>query len=137
MCVFVCACACCSYCFDGAWHRPHSKPLVCVCVYVCACVRVCVFACVCVRERERQRERESVCVQFCAKIACNHLRKSSPHMGWLRLVGWIKSYVSFAKKPYKRDDLLQKRPIILSILLTVATSYLMYTHYSTYMNDFP
>jgi len=42
-------------------------------------------------------------------------------MGWLQLEGSIKYYVSFAKKPYKRDDILQKRPIILSILLTEAT----------------
>ena len=35
----------------------------------------------------------------------------------------MKLYVSFAKEPYKRDDILQKRPIILSILLTVATPY--------------
>jgi len=41
-------------------------------------------------------------------------------MGWLQLVGSIKLYVSFAKEPYKRDAMLQKRPIILSILLTVA-----------------
>jgi len=39
------------------------------------------------------------------------------------LVGSIKSQVSFAKEPYKRDDILQKRPIILSILLFVATPY--------------
>jgi len=44
-------------------------------------------------------------------------------MGWLRLVGLIKLYVSFAKEIYKRDDSLQKRPMILSILLTVATPY--------------
>jgi len=44
-------------------------------------------------------------------------------MGWLWLVGSIKLPVSFAKEPYKRDDILQKRPIILSILLTVATPY--------------
>jgi len=44
-------------------------------------------------------------------------------MGWLRLVGSIKLYVSFAKEPYKRDDILQKRPVILSILLTVAAPY--------------
>jgi len=31
---------------------------------------------------------------------------------WLRLVGSIKIHVSFAKEPYKRDDILQKRPII-------------------------
>ena len=44
-------------------------------------------------------------------------------MGWLWLVGWIKLQVSFAKETYKRDAILQKRPIILSILLTVATPY--------------
>ena len=42
-------------------------------------------------------------------------------MGWLLLVGSLKFQVSFAKETYKRDDILQKRPIILSILLTVAT----------------
>jgi len=44
-------------------------------------------------------------------------------MGWLRLAGSIKLYVSFAKKTYKRHNILQKRAIILSILLTVATPY--------------
>jgi len=28
-------------------------------------------------------------------------------MGWLRLVGFLKSQVSFAKEPYKTDDILQ------------------------------
>jgi len=42
-------------------------------------------------------------------------------MGWLRLVGLIKSYVSFAKEPYKREYILPKRRMISSILLTVAT----------------
>ena len=49
---------------------------------------------------------------------------SESHVGWLRLVGSIKLWVSFAKEPYKRDYILQKRPVILSILLTIATSYL-------------
>ena len=44
-------------------------------------------------------------------------------MGWLRLVGALKVQVSFAKEPYKRDDILQKRPIILRRLLIVATPY--------------
>jgi len=44
-------------------------------------------------------------------------------MGWLQLVGSIKLKVSFVKEPYKRDDILQKRPIILSSLLIVATPY--------------
>ena len=33
-------------------------------------------------------------------------------MGWLRLGGSIKLQVSSAKEPYKRDNILQKRPII-------------------------
>jgi len=45
------------------------------------------------------------------------------YMGWLRLVGSLKLQVSFAKEPYKRDDILQKRPIILRSLLIVATPY--------------
>ena len=48
-------------------------------------------------------------------------------MGWLRLVRSIKLQVSFAKEPYKRDYILQKRPTILLILLIVATPYLCVT----------
>jgi len=33
-------------------------------------------------------------------------------MGWLWIVGLIKLQVSFAKEPYKRDNILQKRTII-------------------------
>jgi len=44
-------------------------------------------------------------------------------MGWLRLVDSLKLWVSFTKEPYKRDDILQKRPIILRSLLIVATPY--------------
>ena len=50
------------------------------------------------------------------------------HMGWLRLVGSLKLLVFFAKEPYKRDNILQKRPIILRSLLIVATPYI-YSHY--------
>jgi len=46
-------------------------------------------------------------------------------MGWLRCVGSIKLYVSFAEYSLFYRALLQKRPIILSILLTVATPYLL------------
>ena len=42
-------------------------------------------------------------------------------MGWLRLVGSLKFKVFFAKEPWKRDDILQKRHVILRSLLTVAT----------------
>jgi len=46
-------------------------------------------------------------------------------MGRLRLVGSLNLQVSFAKELYKRDDILQKRPIILRHLLMVATPYLI------------
>jgi len=52
-------------------------------------------------------------------------------MGWLRLVDFLKLKVFFAKEPYKRDDILQKRPS----LLIVATPFLFegkqleYTHH--------
>jgi len=44
-------------------------------------------------------------------------------MGWLRLVGSIQFYVSFAEYSLCYRALLQKKPIILSILLTEATPY--------------
>jgi len=44
-------------------------------------------------------------------------------MGWLELVGSIKLQVSFPEYRLFYRALLQKRPIILSILLTVATPY--------------
>jgi len=44
-------------------------------------------------------------------------------MGWLLLVGSLKLQVSFAKEPCERDNILQKRPIILRSLLIVATPY--------------
>ena len=37
---------------------------------------------------------------------------------------WRKLKVSFVKQPYKRDHILQKRPIILRSILIVATPYL-------------
>jgi len=42
-------------------------------------------------------------------------------IGWRRLVGSLELQVSFAKEPLKRDDILQKRPIILRSLLIVAS----------------
>jgi len=45
------------------------------------------------------------------------------HMGWLRLVGSLKLQVSFAKEPYKRVYILQRRLLISRSLLIVATPY--------------
>jgi len=44
-------------------------------------------------------------------------------MGWLRLVGSLKLYVSFAESDLFYRALLQKRPIVLRSLLIVATPY--------------
>ena len=57
------------------------------------------------------------------KASCNltqmYCRKCC--MGWLRLVGSLKLQVSFVKETYKKDYILQKRPIIWRRLLIVST----------------
>jgi len=63
------------------------------------------------------------CLEWMSRASNESCSSPRSLMGWLRLVGSIKSYVSFAKEPYKRDNILLKRPIILSILLIVATPY--------------
>jgi len=45
------------------------------------------------------------------------LAKIGHTVGWLRLVGSLKLQVSFAKEPYKRDYVLQTRPMIFWSLL--------------------
>jgi len=57
------------------------------------------------------------------KCIYHNLTTCLPGMGWLRLVGSLKLQVSFAKEPYKTDDIVQKRPLILRSLLIVATPY--------------
>ena len=94
-------CLCC-YASRGVEYMCVSVCLVCLCQYMCVlCVVVRVFVCV------------YTYVYFNAHVDF--------HMGWLWLVGSIKLQVSFAKELYKRDDILQKRLVIQSILLTVAT----------------
>jgi len=78
------------------------------------------------------------CVMQCVAVCCNVLQcvavccsmlqhsvclciSAYASMGWLMSVGSIKLYFSFAKEPHKRDDILQKRPMIQSILLNIAT----------------
>jgi len=70
-----------------------------------------------------ERERDThTCIMHC-ECVCFRLSPVISHMGWLWLVGPIKLHVSIAKEPYKKDDILQKRPMILRSLLTVATPY--------------
>ena len=59
------------------------------------------------------------------------LEDNARDMRWLRVVGSLKVQVSFAKEPQKRDNILQKRPVILRSLLIVATplhSIVCYLH---------
>ena len=56
----------------------------------------------------------------CACAAC-HIHVRHDTMGWLRVVGSLKSYVSSAEYRLFNRALLQKRPIILRSLLIVAT----------------
>jgi len=58
---------------------------------------------------------------MCGKKGHGAANGATQSMGWLRLVSSLKLYVSFAKEPCKRDDILQKRPIILRSLQMVAT----------------
>jgi len=48
-------------------------------------------------------------------------RRAYQGMGWLQLVGFLTLQVSFGKDPNERDDILQKRFIVLGSLLIVAT----------------
>jgi len=57
-------------------------------------------------------------------------------MGWLRWVGSLKLQVSFAKEPYKRDNILQKRLTNLRSLLIAATPYgVIYTLHKLQMRN--
>jgi len=64
-----------------------------------------------------------------SKVICIHSKKSLRIIhsyaakGWLRLVGSMKLQVSFAEYSLFCRALLQKRPIVQSILLTEATPY--------------
>ena len=57
------------------------------------------------------------CVNTSIKTPCLDTK------GWLRFVGSLKLQVSFAKEPYQRGYILQKRPVILRSLRIVATPY--------------
>jgi len=75
-------------------------------------------------------------------LLTNEIRLEHPalyvDMGWLWLIGSLKLKVSFAKQPYKKNDILQKRLIIVRSLLIVATPFMyikiyLYTYAHTYI----
>ena len=69
------------------------------------------------RARARLRARARRHVRMCVHVSY----RLATIIAWLRLVGSLKLQASFAKEPYKTDDILQKRPIILRSLLIEAT----------------
>jgi len=113
---------------------------VCVCVYVSACVQM--RTCVCVGVSVSMSVQmcisayayvwvERMCVCACALVRVRArvcvCELAGVSIGWLRFVGSLKLQVSFAKEPYKRDSILQKRRIILRSLLIVATPWVCAT----------
>jgi len=79
------------------------------------CVALCLFkSCV---------TRHIMCVATCVNWYCHTTLSAENAIGWLRSVGSIKLQVSFAEYCLFYRALLQKRPIIVSILLTKATPY--------------
>jgi len=54
-------------------------------------------------------------IHLTTKAVCTSRANRAIHI--VRPFSTVKSHVSFAKEPYKRDNILQKRPVILSILL--------------------
>jgi len=96
-------------------------------MYVCTCVSMymSIYICIYIYRNgvEKTDNNNSILIQnkYCWDLG----RWVYPKyvMGWLRLVGSLKLYVSFAKEPYKRDYILRKGLVILRSLLIVATPY--------------
>jgi len=65
----------------------------------------------------------SIIKNSCALNVSISRYSSTPNMGWLWLVGSFKLYLSFAEYRLFYRALLQKRPIILRSLLSIATPY--------------
>ena len=96
---------------EAFWRRGRRRANLnriwsAVLVLICQARRRVVWSCVCERPEDRVID-----AHLCA-IA---------YLTFVWLVRSIKLHVSFAKEPYVKDNILQKRPMILSILLTVAT----------------
>jgi len=76
------------------------------------------------RDRESETKKEKERKKGRQASTQNDLRTDRAlAMGWLRLVGCLKIYVSLQNIGLFCRSLLQKRPIFLSILLIVATPY--------------
>ena len=126
----MCMCPCVYAHTHHSWRVCMREKSACVCVRerVCVCVRVCVRD---RKERERERERETICWRAWRVRVHSILRSPRIQPPFLVLPllqsscaeSWMHEESHFAKEPYKRDNILQRRPVILGSLLIVATSY--------------
>jgi len=97
------------------------------CVAVCCSVSQCVVLRMCTQSQpsDHAEERWSFAAAA-ARFSVNIAQTSAHiHIGWLRLVVLLKLQVSLVKEPYKRDYILQKRPIISRSLHIVATPHVI------------
>jgi len=84
---------------------------------VCMCIYVGGLCGPCASSEEVWIGHNYICVHIRKDLERLQWKQRGPSMGWLRWVGSLKIYASFAKEPYKRDYIWQKRPIILRSLL--------------------
>ena len=115
--VCICTCIYVYLCMYSHVYTYMSVPVcICTCIYVYLCMYSHVYTYMFI----------PICICTCIYVyLC---------MGWLQLVGSIKFWVSFAEYSLFNRDLLQKRPLILSILLTEATPYLCISCVHTYVH---
>ena len=77
-----------------------------ICVYMCIYVYTRVYICVYITNLHTYNKYNTYLYFFFPLSLLARRYKSTQSVGSLKL------YVSFAKEPYKRDDILQKRPIL-------------------------
>ena len=122
-------CTDCNRLQHTATHASHCNTLqLVICVLQCVAVR-----CMCCSMLQCVHFVTPTIIHNCRTTACNTPQHTATHcnalqhtacgMGWLRLVGCLKLYISFAEHRHFYRALLQKRPIILRSLLVVATPY--------------
>ena len=104
--------------FVSRSSRRSPKPIHIELVALCNAALQCVVACGSVWQCVAGHKRSLKSISFVIMWLFSFVT-----VGWLRLAGSLKLEVSFAKEPYKRDCILQKRPIILRSLLIIATPY--------------
>ena len=78
------------------------------------------------------RQRSSYWYKTNQKMGSKLKKWWSIPMGWPRLAGSLGLQVSFEKEPYKRDDFLQKRLMILRSPLIIATPYSLFMSRTIY-----